>query len=169
MVMRPFSNIYGKVSRYLLSLAILLTAFSARGQKPYATENFDINGLTIGSVIDNSTLRDVLGEPDSIDETFSNEVFLYYGETELCLISGVLVSIISRDGAFPLMTSTIEGGIKVGDDVNATINKILRYTASRIIESSTGFIVGSWEDRINFDVKNGKITSISYCDPALGI
>ena len=54
-------------------------------------------------------------------------------------------------------------------DVEKVKSKIRNNTSSTIIDTRKGFIVGGWEDKISFGVANGKITSISYCDPDLGI
>lgn len=147
----------------LITLLItLIASFSSFAQKPCITEIFDINGLTIGSTITDSIIKSKLGSPSRIDDDGHGETFYYYGETVLCILYGILSSIIVYDSQFPVLTSIIDGGIRVGDNAEEVKAKILQKTTGDIIETDKGFMVGTYDVHVSFDVSLRKITSISY-------
>ena len=89
-------------------------------------------------------------------------MFFYYGENELCVINNELTSIIVYDNLFPVLTSIIEGGVRVGDNAEEVKAKIRQKTTGDIIETDKGFMVGTYDVHVSFDVSLRKITSISY-------
>lgn len=139
----------------------LMVSVSAFAQKPDVTENFDINGIKIGSVVSASVIRDKIGAPTHIDNSHG-EVYYYYGESELCAQPDILVSAIVYNRDLPVMTYIFDGGIRVGDNASEVKAKIRQKTRNEIHETDKGFIAGSYDYHVSFGVSNGKITSISF-------
>ncbi len=52
----------------------LMVSVSAFAQKPDVTENFDINGIKIESVVNDSIIRSKLGVPTNIEDLLSGEI-----------------------------------------------------------------------------------------------
>lgn len=151
-----------KRSILITLLLMLIASFSSFAQKACITEIFDINGLKIGSAVTDSIIKSKLGAPSRIDNEGRGEIFYYYGETELCIMYGILSSIIVFDNQFPVLTSIIEGGVRVGDNAEEVKAKIRQKTTGDIIETDKGFMVGTYDVHVSFDVSLRKITSISY-------
>ena len=151
-----------KRSILITLLLMLIASFSSFAQKAHITNNFDINGVKIGSMVTCSTIKSKFGEPTRIEEVGPGFMFFYYGENELCVINNELTSIIVYDNQFPVLTSIIEGGVRVGDNAEEVKAKIRQKTTGDIIETDKGFMVGTYDVHVSFDVSLRKITSISY-------
>ena len=141
----------------------LITSASAFAQKPDVTENFDINGIKIESVVNDTIIKSKLGTPTR--EGFLDGMMGYWFEKTFIGIGiddGKVYEIFVRDSKFPVMTDIFEGGIRVGDNASEVKAKIREKTRNEIHENDKGFIVGSHDYHIDFGVANGKITLISF-------
>ena len=140
----------------------LITSASAFAQKPDVTENFDINGIMLGSDVNESMLSSKFGTPTSIEVVGPGFISYNYGESGICVINGSMVSVLICNRELPVMTDIFDGGIRVGDNASEVKAKIREKTRNEIHENDKGFIVGSHDYHIDFGVANGKITLISF-------
>ena len=149
----------------LISLLLMLIAsISTFAQKPYITENFDINGIKIGSKVTPEILKRKLGEPTSERETVIPGLIAYcYGASCIGVYNGEVYEVTLRDNNLSVLTGLFEGGIRVGDNAEEVKAKILKQTKSIITETSMGFKAGNFDDKVNFRVSGGIITEIDYC------
>lgn len=149
--------------RIFLALVLtLMSSISAHAQKPDIRESFEVNGIKMGDVVNDSIIRSKLGRPTR--EGIIDGMYGYwFGDTFVGIGIGdnKVYSIAVRDSRFPVMTNTFEGGIRVGDDANKVKSKIRQETRNEIREFDGGFLAGDYEFHICFDVSNGVIISIS--------
>lgn len=144
----------------LLMVFVSVTSFA---QKPYIADDFDINGVKLGSMVTDSNLESKLGAPSRVEiGSIPGYLVYYYGESSIGVENGEVIAISVRDSKFPVMTYIFEGGIRVGDNAEEVKAKILQNTRSIITETSRGFKAGNYDDNVHFRVSNGEITEISY-------
>ena len=148
----------------LISLLLMLIAsISTFAQKPYIVENFDINGVKLGSMVSDAILLSKFGTPSRVKtEDDTNITYNYYGKTSIGIYDGKVYDILVRDSKFPVLTDIIEGGIRVGDNAAKVKAKIRQIATGEIIETDKGFLAGTNDVHVRFDVSSRKITAIIY-------
>ena len=151
-----------KKTIYISLLLALIVSVSAHAQKPDVTENFDINGIIVGSEVNDRILSSKLGSPTSVEVVGPGFIIYNYGQSGICVINNDLMSVSVADREFPVMTTIFDEGIKVGDNASKVKAKIQEKTRNEIHETDKGFIVGNYDYHVSFGVSNGKITLISF-------
>ena len=141
----------------------LIASVLAFAQKPYITENFDINGVKLGSIVTDDILLSKFGTPNRVEvDEATKIVYNCYGDTAIGVYGGKVYDIMVLDSRFPVLTCIIAGGIRVGDNAEEVKTKIRQNAVGDIIETDKGFMVGSYDVHISFDVSLRNITAITY-------
>jgi len=129
--------------------------------------SLDVSGLKIGSIYNYSSVTGKFGQPTSYWSGMSEDGLdeEYYFGTNLLRFqeNGMFSGFVLEDNRFAIYTSLLNGGIKVGDQVNKF--QLLGFGYLELQANGTYYFKGIGDIRFEIKHSNGTITMMLFSIP----
>ena len=151
---------------FYITLTIATCGISIAQEVDMMMYNRDINGVEIGDTLKYDQVVLQFGEPSRYYENDSGDLgvdkLYYYGKNHLQFNDDVFIGFCLRDSMFTALTTDIEGGLKVGDNISRLDD--FKYGKPKQYRNQY-MLYWHCDCPVYLIVENGIIKGIDYNDP----